>query len=539
MTRSGSSAEAIRGGQGFWRFEVKSPENVMRARVEGYAGRLSYGQGDTITIHASARAGDTECDVTIVRVGRQREVVWSQQNVPVSEQLTPVDAASNGCDWPATLSVEVEEWRPGYYEVHFDTSSPEPLASPAFFVVRAAPGPQRPKAVLVLTTNTYNAYNDWGGDNLYTGGTAVSFRRPMAIGLLHRPPGEILRAATPQGMYDPDMDWQRAYVRDNQISGWSAAAGWFNWEAPFVRWAEENGFDLDYAVNADLADVPDLLDDRNLVISVGHDEYWSWPMRDAVENFVAAGGNVAFFSGNVACWQVRIDEAGTTMTSYKYDARDRDPVAREEDRHLMTGAWSDPIIGRPENRLTGVSFARGGYSRLGHGAPRGSGAFTVWRPDHWLFEGTDLRYGDLLGGSSVVVGYESDGCELTIGEDGLPAPTGRDGTPSTFVILGSSPVHLWSNTPTSTDFPGASALEPDELGDLEYFAEWLYGTTESADARRIGHGNAVLGISEAEGTIFTTGSTDWAYGLRYRDPMIERITLNVLSRLSVRRTPPD
>ena len=34
------------------------------------------------------------------------------------------------------------------------------------------------------------------------------------------------------------------------------------------------------------------------MLSVGHDEYWSWEMRDAVEGFVAAGGNVAFFSGN-------------------------------------------------------------------------------------------------------------------------------------------------------------------------------------------------------------------------------------------------
>ena len=64
------------------------------------------------------------------------------------------------------------------------------------------------------------------------------------------------------------------------------------------------------------------------MLSVGHDEYWSWEMRDAVEGFVAAGGNVAFFSGNDASWQVRFDEGCHTMTSYKY-----------------MGPFSDPVIG--------------------------------------------------------------------------------------------------------------------------------------------------------------------------------------------------
>lgn len=517
---------------------MESPKDVIRGRVEGYAGRLSYEPGETLTVHASSIAGDRVCAIEIARVGAEREVVWRQEDVAVSPQPIPDDAYAAGCGWPVTLSLELPEWRPGYYEIVFETTTDEPLRSPAFFAVRARATSDRPKILLVLATNTYNAYNDWGGDNLYTGGTAVSFRRPTAVGLLRRPDGDLLRAATPHGVYDPEMTRQRAYIAQHRVSGWSAAAGWYNWEEPFVRWAEKNGFELDYAVNADLAEIDGLLDGRSLVLSVGHDEYWSWEMRDAIEAFVAAGGNAAFFSGNVACWQVRLGDDGATMTSYKYDAREKDPVAGTERSDRLTGAWSDPIIGRPENLMTGVSFTRGGYSRVGYGAPRGSGAFTIWRPDHWVLEGTDLRYGDLLGADSVVVGYESDGCELAIDKDGLPVPTGADGTPKSLQILGTSPVRLWSNTPTTTDFPQASPLPPDEPGDLEFIADWLYGNLDSPEARRIGHGNAVLGISEGVGTIFTTGSTDWAYGLRDGDPLVERITRNVLTRLSHARPRP-
>ena len=46
-----------------------------------------------------------------------------------------------------------------------------------------APAPM----LLVLSTATWNAYNDWGGPSLYTGGTRVSFERPLAPGFLVKP----------------------------------------------------------------------------------------------------------------------------------------------------------------------------------------------------------------------------------------------------------------------------------------------------------------------------------------------------------------
>ena len=67
-----------------------------------------------------------------------------------------------------------------------------------------------------------------------------------------------------------------------------------------------------------------------------------------------------------------------------------------------------------------------------HGRP---GAFTVHRPDHWVFAKTGLSRNDAFGGTHTIVGYECDGCEITW-KEGLPLPTGRDGTPESFTILG-------------------------------------------------------------------------------------------------------
>lgn len=219
------------------------------------------------------------------------------------------------------------------------------------------------------------------------------------------------------------------------------------------------------------------------------------------------------------------------MVCYKGTARSSDPVMGTAQQHLLTGFWSSPLIGRPENLTTGLSFTRGGYARVGWGVPRGSGAYTVYRPDHWAFAGTDLRYGDLLGLGSVVVGYEVDGCAFTL-EHGLPAPTHEDSTPADFMILATSPARLLSQTATYSEIPKAIWADPDGPGDLEGIATGLFGDASPANVAKVAHGNAVMGcFTRGKGTVFNVGSTDWAYGLD-RDPLVQRVTRNVLERLS-------
>jgi hypothetical protein len=113
-----------------------------------------------------------------------------------------------------------------------------------------------------------------------------------------------------------------------------------------------------------------------------------------------------------------------------------------------------------------------------------------------------LKQGDTFGGKDTIVGYECDGCELTT-KDGLPVPTYRDGTPSSFEVLGTC-VARW---------------HPD---DSDWYERWEKGRT----------GASVLGVYTHGGTVVTTGTTDWSHGLRGKDPVVERITKNVLDRLS-------
>src|SRR5690606_37680085 len=133
----------------------------------------------------------------------------------------------------------------------------------------------------------------------------------------------------------------------------------------------------------------------------------------------------------------RSEDDGRAFTCWK-QWYNLDPVFPTGDRATLSTLWSHHLVERPENMLTGVGFLHGGY-HLSHGQfMDGKGAYTAHRPDHWIFEGTNLGAGDEFGGMHTVVGYECDGCEFEL-VDGLPVPTGRDGTPKDFTILATCP----------------------------------------------------------------------------------------------------
>ncbi|WP_436794923.1 N,N-dimethylformamidase beta subunit family domain-containing protein [Actinospongicola halichondriae] len=505
---------------------------MPRAEVHGYCWPQSAAAGERVDLHLSATAldgDDRPVRVEIARVGATRDVVH-RETVDVGDHPTPDDAAAAGCGWPAGASVVVPDtWRSGYYEVLLEIDDGDKVrTSHAFFVVR--PTAPTAKALLALSTNTWHAYNDFGGPNLYTGGTHVSLQRPMARGYLHKPPGQGRRVTTMQPP-DPQMAAHRGYVQINHLSGYAGSAGWPDWEEPFIAWCEREGHALDICTNADLEDHPELVEGYPLLLSVGHDEYWSAGMRDTVEAHTARGGNVAFFSGNTSFWQVRLEDRidggpGSVMVGYKAQFKN-DPVWDTDRQAEATTMWSDHAVERPENHMTGVTFSRGGYHRIGKVITNGSGGYTIHRADHWIFDGTGLGYGDLLGHDVTVVGYECDGCAFTY-RDGLPYPTHEDGTPESFEILGTAPAaHFTRETATRPPPPGAPS-------EVEYVASRVFGTRDQWAVDKISHGHAVLGAwtSASGGTVITSGSTDWAHGLAGRDPQIEQITRNILDRLT-------
>jgi hypothetical protein len=512
-------------------------EDPSYAEVWLYTDRLSYRPGDSVAFHASSTVPNFTIEIT--RDGHKPRSVHRVEGVTAPMTPLRADFIEAGCDWPVVYRWTIPAGLPsGFYVVV--ASSADAFGVPRVqehgFFVRAAhadKSERRNRVLLVGATSTWIAYNDWGGANHYHGDKVpegmrfaprLSIHRPWARGQIWLPAGAPRNPhahQVPPGAIPRYPPIEFAFTRG--FSKWYANAGWATYERPFAAWAEAEGYQLDYACQHDLHQDPELLDGYGCLALVGHDEYWSWEMREAVERYVEAGGNVARCAGNFH-WQIRLENDGRTQLCYKSKAHERDPLMGTEHERRLTCTWDDPTVHWPGAETFGLNSSYGMYAHVGSQVPRSNGGFTVYRPDHWALAGTDLYYGDSVGAAAQVLGYEVDGLDYTF-RDGLPYPTFSDGAPENVEIIA---MGLAFNREDMKGRRGAASYYHDTTPEFAYLR---YGadTPENRDRASRGSGMMVT-FTKGAGTVFHAGSCEWVAGLLLADHSTTTVMRNVLDR---------
>ncbi|MCM2392090.1 N,N-dimethylformamidase beta subunit family domain-containing protein [Streptomyces albipurpureus] len=487
--------------------------------IEGYVGRESVTAGGILALHVSTDAPIYR--VRFYRLGNElelvRESVWQPGTLhspPPHPDGHPAGASpAVDWNWPSVEFSIPDSWRTGIYLAHFIEGGPGCEDSPPvldgstiegfereFFIVRPRQPGKLSRILYKKSTFTRHAYNR--SDRRDEERAASLYDNPVYLrGEDGGGPGHQVSLHRPGGVID------LAY-----------------WDAPFISWLERSGYAVEYCTDLDLHENPALLTGYDLVLSVGHDEYWSQAMRTQVEDFVRAGGNVAFFSANTCWWRIHSIDGNSAFRS------DTDHRVGDEYPHLpATDQWWPPEphgVGAPENTLTGVSFRNGGMWASSDGSwpgDRPRAGYSVQHAEHWVFEGTGLRDGsnggiqDALGAGTPLIGYECDGAAFFYDAQGVARASGADGTPDSFLILG---IHLLQ--PVHHDFHRFK------------HGHWNCTVREpSITSPRA----ATMGVFTAGGTVFTAGTTDWPVVCgREADAGVVRVTRNVLDRLSVRIT---
>lgn len=510
-------------------FTDDSPETWV------YTDRYSYAPGDRVHFHVSSSADDFELE--IVRDGARPQTVHHEKGLTAPRQEAPADAYSSGCGWAATHHWDVpDDTRSGFFLVIVRNTTPLGVSweREHFFIVKGRAG-ARNDIALILTTGTLSAYNDWGGANHYrgigddprsdAGSPLSSTQRPIARGMLRKPEG----APREYHPYTPGIGWAPRYdsyewARFNGYSRHHADAFWATYERHFVVWAENAGYEIDYLTQIDLHEDPHALDEYACAVVVGHDEYWTWAMRDVVDAFVDNGGGFARFAGNFQ-WQVRLSDDSTTQYCYRLPSLD--PEA-ETTPHLATTNWEAKTVGRPGATTIGLNGLGGIYNRYGAATPRSSGGFTVYRPKHWAFEGTDLYYGDLLGGDpAFLAAFEVDSVEYTF-RRGLPYPTFEDGAPETLEILAICPAAKGEED----RFGGRYPIGGPEAEVYAYNADLGDNLPDYVHENEMRGAGMIAAFTRGAGEVFNGGTTEWSNVLRHGDPFVDRIVRNVLDRFT-------
>jgi N,N-dimethylformamidase beta subunit-like, C-terminal len=358
--------ENARAGTTAWRRPEATPPSI-----EGFTSEVSALPGDTLHFHVSMRpAGSYRIEVYRLGWygGAGARLLTCLPSCTTNEAGTPMAPGKPDANrfvqarWPVTDTLTVpSDWTSGYLLVEFVL--PNGTAAKTYVILREPPGTHS-RALVQVPVNTWEAYNGWGGMSLY-------------------------EFSNPEGLRASRVSFDRPF-------GWSLPGGQspLVWEYQTVRFLERLGYDVSYQTDLDTDQNPSSLLDHRLILVNGHDEYWTQQMFDAFDAARNRGTNLAFMGANDAYWQVRYEDGGRTIVSYKSFA---DPIADPASKTVRFRELSPPryectLIGIQHQGVT-LNWPPGDYtvdaSALG---------------DPWM-SGTGFLAGDVVPG---IVSVESD-----------------------------------------------------------------------------------------------------------------------------------
>jgi hypothetical protein len=345
--------------------------------VQGFASSTSVVCGQRVGLHL----GTLNTHPVAVRIqawrlgyyrGRGGRLVWQSPYVSVHRPRTWLrNAAATHmitAPWPTTLTLQIpHSWTQGVYELRIVPRTAPAQAAVIPLVVR---DPHRTAALVqVLSVNTWQMYNDWGGWSAYSipRSRIVSFDRPYA------------------------------------------GIGWGNmmtFEYPLLRYLERTGTDVGYATDIDLNAGGTTLARTHALLFGGHSEYWTTAMRAHLEQYFARGVNAAFFGGNTMFWRpVPVGRSTTYRQLQMYRLAYLDPYAH--DPVHASEMWRDAIINRPEQATLGEQY----------GCDAVVMPMTVPAPSlGWIFANSGAHPGQVLPGVN--------GSETDYPNPGVPVPAG-------------------------------------------------------------------------------------------------------------------
>jgi hypothetical protein len=341
-----------------------APDAIM-----GYAGQASVRPGEPITLYVSTRARSFR--VSAFRMGwyhgDEARLLWRSATVPGHRQraarvIKPTNTVE--ADWGPSLTVPTHDWPEGSYLLRLDAEN----GAQRFVPVTVRSASTAGKIVIKNGVETWQAYNTWGGYDLYNGSGGVGdyANRSLAVSL------------------DRPYDANGAYM-------------FLCHERKTIELAERSGLPLAYVTSMDIDGDGHLLDGAHALFTAGHDEYWTPQERAHVTAARNAGMNIAFMGANTMFRRTRMARTrlGPRRLVICYKTSYLQDPMYGKDNALVTSDWREPPHPDPESSLTGTLYESNPVTA----------DFVIASPDIWIFARTGVGRGTKFTG---LVGIEYD-----------------------------------------------------------------------------------------------------------------------------------
>jgi hypothetical protein len=361
-------------GSGAWMWSKLADDTNQQ--IKGYASATSVNRNENIIFYATVNPVQNYT-IDFYRFGyygglgaRLRLHVGPLSGV--QQPPCPTDSTTGmiACNWTPSYTLTVpSDWTSGVYGALL--TNDQGFQNFVMFVVKDG----RPAPFLYQQSiSTDQAYNNYPNDGL-TGKSLYGFNSYGANTV------SGTTAAVKVSFDRPQAD--------------SGMGNFHRWEIDFIRWIEKAGYDVTYSTNIDThANAAELLNHRAF-LSVGHDEYWTKEMRDAVELARDSGVNLGFFGANTSYTQIRFESSSAGVPN-RVEVEYRDyPWAHTDPVQGPTTTGDFRWLGRPEQTMVGIQFS--------FSSPNVD--YVVTNSSHWVYAGTGFHDGDHVAG---IVGYEAD-----------------------------------------------------------------------------------------------------------------------------------
>ena len=335
-------------------------------KIRGFASATSIDRSGTVDVRVSTEAPDWRLEA--FRMGWYGGVgarlIWQSESVKGLAQPEAVLDPAVGtwtAPWETNLQVTADDsWPPGMYLLKLIASNGGLSYVP--LVIR---DDANAAALLIQSSvTTWQAYNQWGGKSLYDDVTTGNKGRADVV------------------------TFDRPYYRNG-------SGEYFGRESDMVMFVERLGMDVTYWTDLDLHANPQKAAEHKAVISLGHDEYYSTPMRHGLEAAHDAGVNLAFIGANACFRKIRMEPnaAGEDRLQVNYRSTS-DPITAT-DPSEATVSWRQSPSNDPESSLIGNLYESNPVE----------GDLRITNAENWVFEGSGLHDGDVLPG---LIGNEYD-----------------------------------------------------------------------------------------------------------------------------------